>query len=80
MATKPGGAPERSATHGPEPREPGNADNVASTFDDDDDAVGDKGQLGELSVWARVKQHLRRRWWIYLISIVILLAILLPIL
>jgi uncharacterized membrane protein YdfJ with MMPL/SSD domain len=54
-----------------------NVQEVASSFDHGD---GDKEQPAVLSLWQKVKQHLRRRWWMYLIAIVILLAILLPIL
>ncbi|KAL2130261.1 hypothetical protein VTI74DRAFT_6700 [Chaetomium olivicolor] len=76
MATQPGGKPESSAAHGAEPQ----ADNVHDAASSFDDGVGDKKQPGGLSIWQKVKQHIRRRWWIYLIAIVILLAILLPIL
>lgn len=55
----------------------GNTEDAASSFDD---GVGDKTQLGTVSVWGKIKQHFRRRWWIYLIAIIILLAILLPLL
>lgn len=55
----------------------GSVHDDASSFDD---GVGDKDQSARLSRWQKAKQHFRRRWWMYLIAVVILLAILLPIL
>ncbi|KAH6617644.1 hypothetical protein F5144DRAFT_397861 [Chaetomium tenue] len=76
MATQPG---ERSDTSAAQRLEspPENTRDAASSFDD---GVGDKTQLGTVSVWGKLKQHFQRRWWIYLIATVILLAILLPLL
>jgi hypothetical protein len=51
------------------------SNDVASSFDD---GVGEKAQPA--SKWQKAKQHFRRRWWIYLIALVIFLAIFLPIL
>ncbi|GAB1313190.1 DUF748 domain-containing protein [Madurella fahalii] len=76
MATHPGGGPESTAANGAEPR----ADNVHDAASSFDDGVRSKEQPGAVSIWQKVKQHFRRRWWIYLIVVVILLAILLPIL
>ncbi|KAH6842191.1 hypothetical protein B0I37DRAFT_329378 [Chaetomium sp. MPI-CAGE-AT-0009] len=76
MATQPGERSDTSAAQRPESPS-GNAQDAASSLDD---GVGDKTQPGAVSVWGKIKQHFRRRWWIYLIVIVVLLVILLPIL
>jgi hypothetical protein len=75
MVTQPGDSIASAAQN---PKSPTEAQDTASSFDD---GVGDKKpEPGAISLWGKVKQHLRRCWWVYLIAIVILLAILLPLL
>lgn len=82
MATQPGAGALSSRAHGTASQpDNGNrlhdiaSNDVASSFDD---GVGEKAP--PVSKWQKVKQHFRRRWWIYLIALVIFLAIFLPLL
>lgn len=74
MITEPGDSTASAAQKSKPPTE---AQDTASSFDD---GVGDKKQPDGISLWGKVKQHFRHWWWVYLIAIVILLAILLPLL
>ncbi|KAK3291417.1 uncharacterized protein B0H64DRAFT_408926 [Chaetomium fimeti] len=76
MAAQLGERSDASAAQNLEPPS-GNTQDAASSLDD---GVGDKTQPGTVSMWGKIKQHFLRRWWIYLIAIVVLLVILLPVL
>ncbi|KAL2255657.1 hypothetical protein VTK26DRAFT_2935 [Humicola hyalothermophila] len=77
MATVTGQGPEISgAQAGTRPENVLDVDSRASS----DDGVHEKAPPVVVSKRQKVKQHFRRFWWIYVIAVVILLAILLPIL
>ena len=76
MATQSTEGLERPADRVTDPRAEIAFDDVRSSFDD---GVRDKRLPVVLSTWQKVKQHFRRLWWIYLIAVIILLAILLPV-
>lgn len=58
----------------------GNRDGNASSFEEGDDNVAEKGAAGKLGKRAKVKRHCGRFKWWYIAGVIIFLAILLPIL
>ncbi|KAL2019094.1 hypothetical protein VTK56DRAFT_10125 [Thermocarpiscus australiensis] len=75
MASQTEAEPKTTTAHGPE-APAGHPDDAASSLDD---GVADKERPVAVSFWQKAKRHFRRWWWIYLIAVVILLAILLPV-
>ena len=57
----------------------GNRDANASSFEEGDDNVAEKGAVGGLGKREKVKRHCWRFKWWYIAGVIIFLAILLPI-